>query len=125
MAKWLRSPEGLVTLSYVALISLLVRSYVDTRFILVEDFSDLGESFVAVWIAGFTVIIGGWIWALIAFEMGSRKSVAWLLVFALVTALGFGAGSLLSFVSFPIEIAVFGASLIAGSLAAISAFLQI
>lgn len=60
MAKWLRSPEGLVTLSYVALISLLVRSYVDTRFILVEDFSDLGESFVAVWIAGFIVIIRPW-----------------------------------------------------------------
>ncbi len=122
---WFRSLNGVVTLSYLALLSLLLRSYADTAFILEEDFSDLGRGFVVAWIVGFTAIIGGWIWALAASAKGSRKSVYLLLVYAFTCATWFGVGSLIAFANFVEEIVLFGSSLILGIIAFISVWLHL
>jgi uncharacterized YccA/Bax inhibitor family protein len=103
----------------------LGRSYFDTRYILVEDFGSLGTGFVALWILGYTAIIGGWMWALLAAT--SDRPGAWitLLGFALLTGLGFGAASLLAFANFAAEFVLFGASLVAGALASVAVGLQL
>ncbi len=125
MRSWFRTVNGMLWLSFFALLSLLVRSYVDTAFILVEDYSNLGPYFTALWILGYTAINGGWIWALIATAKGSRRSLIALLVYSFITALGFGVVSLLTLISYPIEILIFGFSLISGSFAFISVLLRL
>jgi hypothetical protein len=59
MASWLCSLSGLLALSYLALLSLVVRSRIDARFIVAENLADLEERFIAVWIVGFTAAIWG------------------------------------------------------------------
>jgi uncharacterized YccA/Bax inhibitor family protein len=120
MMAWFTSLKGVVALSFVALLSLLVRSYADTRFILVEDYGHFGMGFVVLWILGYTAIVGGWIWALVAAAGGSRRALIALLAYALVTGLGFGVASLVLFASVPAEVLIFSASLITGVLAATS-----
>lgn len=111
----LRSPTGSIALSYVALITLLVRSYTDTRYILVQDFSDLGPGFVGIWITGYAALIGGWVWALLrAATADGRGTWTALLGFGLLTGLGFGAASLLAYANFGVELLVYGANLIMG-----------
>lgn len=126
MMTWFRSARGAVTLSFAALVSLLVRSYVDTGFILPEDFGHLGMGFAALWVLGWSAITGGWIWALVAAAAGGGRG-AWiaLLVYALVTALLFGAWSLIRFLAVPAELAVFSASLVTGVLASVSVGFQL
>lgn len=125
MKAWYSSPNGAIRLSLVALLTLLVRSYLDTRYILVEDFASLGRGFVALWILAYTAMIGGWMWALLA-ATGDRRG-AWitLLAFGLLTGLGFGAASLLVFANFTVEFVLFGASLVAGALASAAVGLQL
>ena len=110
-----RSPAGSIALCYVALLTLLVRSYTDTRYILVEDFSALGPGFVGIWIIGYAALIGGWVWALLRAATGDGRG-AWaaMLGFGLLTGLGFGAASLLAYANFRVELLVYGANLIAG-----------
>jgi len=122
MNGWFRKIKGVLWLSFIALLSLLARSYVDTAFILAEDYSKFGAGFTVVWVLGFTAISGGWVWALVAAAGGNRKSLTVLLVYALVCALGFGAGSLIAYVSYPIEYLIFGANLVTGAVAATSVF---
>jgi hypothetical protein len=80
MATSMHTVRGSLVLSFLALLSVLVRSYYDTRSILVEDFGHLGRGFTLVWILGFTAIIGGWIWALMSAARGSRAALIALLV---------------------------------------------
>lgn len=124
--KWFRSSNGAVTLSFTSLLSLLVRSYVDTGFILLQDFGHLGMGFATLWVLGWSAIVGGWIWALVAAAArGSRGAWIALLVYALVTALLFGAWSIVSFLSEPAELAIFSASLVTGILAGVAAAFQL
>lgn len=125
MKTWFISLNGAITLSMIALFSLLARSYADTRYILVEDFGSLGMGIVVLWIIGYTAIIGGWIWSLVAAAKGSRRALVILLVYALLTALWFGAGSLVQYASVPAEYIIFSLSLITGVLATLSVSLQL
>jgi heme/copper-type cytochrome/quinol oxidase subunit 3 len=122
MMKWFRSSNGVVLLSFLALISLLFRSYVDTAYILPEDYSGLGNNFAIWWFFGYTAVIGGWIWALVATGKDSRGGMITLLVYSIVLALVFGAVSLLIFVSYPIEIVIYGSNFLFGSIAFFSVF---
>lgn len=122
---WVRSLNGVLVLSFLALLTLLLRSYADTAFILPEDFSQLGLGFAAIWILGFTAILGGWIWALISAAKGSRRAVYVLLVYAAVNAIGFGAASLVGYSDQFAEVLVFGSSLLFGALALISGWLYL
>jgi len=122
---WFRSLSGVLFLSYLALLSLLIRSFTDTRYILVEDFSELGEGFVILWIIVFTLIIGGWIWSLVAAAMQSTRALNVLVVYAGVCALWFGLGSLIQYADHVVEFFIFGGSLVTGSLATASISLHL
>lgn len=122
---WFRSLSGVLLLSYLGLLSLLVRSYMDTRFILVEDFSELGQGSILLWILGFTLIVGGWVWSLVAAARQGTRALYALLVYAVVCALWFGLGSLIQYADHVEELMIFGASLITGGLAAISTWLHL
>jgi hypothetical protein len=125
MKRWFNSPDGSIALSLLALLSLLARSYVDTRYILVEDYADQGMGFVIVWILAFTLIIGGWIWALLAAARGSRRALIGMFVYALLTGVGAGAASILLFTSQLAEVFIFTASLVTGLAASISIAFQL
>ena len=122
----LRSPAGCIAVSYVALATLLVRSYTDTRYILVEDFSALGPGFVGIWIIGYTTLICGWVWALLRAATGDGRG-AWTALFGLglLTGIGFGAASLLAYANFRLELLVFGANLITGVAASVASGIQL
>ena len=115
--KWFRSSNGVVLLSFIALLSLLLRSYMDTAYILPGDYSGFGINFSILWFIGYTAILGGWIWALIAAGKDSRGGLITLLVYSIVVSLVFGILSLLIFVSYPVEIVFYGANFLFGSIA--------
>ena len=118
--KWFRSSNGAVLLSFFAMLSLLFRSYIDTAYILPGDYSGFGTNFSILWFFGYTAILGGWIWALIAAGKDSRGGLITSLVYSIIVALFFGAISLLIFVSYPVEILVYGANFLFGSIAFVS-----
>jgi len=118
--KWFRSSNGVVLLSFLALLSLLFRSYTDTAYILPGDYSGFGTKFSILWFFGYTAILGGWIWALVAAGKDSRGGLITLLVYSIIVALVFGAISLLVFVSYPVEILIYGSNLLFGSIAFVS-----
>jgi len=118
--KWFGSSNGVVMLSFLALLSLLFRSYTDTAYILPGDYSGFGTNFSILWFFGYTAILSGWIWVLVATGKGSRGGLIALLVYSIIVALVFGAISLLVFVSYPVEILIYGSNLFLGSIAFVS-----
>ena len=118
--KWFHSSNGVVLLSFLALLSLLFRSYTDTAYILPGDYSGFGTNFSILWFFGYTAILGGWIWALVAAGKDSRGGLVTLLVYSIIVALVFGTISLLVFVSYPLEILIYGSNLLFGSIAFVS-----
>jgi hypothetical protein len=125
MNNWLTSRQGAITLSLLALLSLLARSYYDTRYILTEEFSPLAPWMDTSWIFFFTVIVGANMAVLLA-ATGDRRG-AWiaLFIFNLVTGLGLGAASLWAYTSNTLELVVFIASLITGLVAALAVGLRL
>jgi hypothetical protein len=120
MGAWFRSQTGALELSFIALLSLLFRALFDTRYILPQDFQYLGERFDVVWLAGYTAVVGGWIWALTAAALGSRRALYGLLIYASLGGLLFGFASLILFADHLAEIILFSVSTLAGTLAALS-----
>ena len=118
--KWFRSSNGVILLSFLALLSLLFRSYTDTAYILPGDYSGFGTNFSILWFFGYTAILGGWIWALVLTGKGNRGGLMTLLVYSIIVALVFGAISLLVFISYPVEILIYGSNLLFGSIAFVS-----
>jgi hypothetical protein len=117
---WFGSQKGALSLSFIALSSLLLQSYIDTRYILVEDYAWFGASFVLVWTLGYTAILGGWIWALISAAEGRKRAFMVLLGYGVLTAIWIGAGSLVLFLSVPAEGILFSFNLLSGAAASIS-----
>lgn len=124
MKSWFASRNIALALSLLALLSLLARSYYDTRFILVEEFSPLMPGMDILWILGYTVIVGGYMTLLLA-STSNRQGV-WIALFTfnLVIGLGFGAASLLAYTNNLLEFVIFTTSLITGLLAALAVGLQ-
>jgi len=118
--KWLRSSNGVILFSFLALLSLLFRSYTDTAYILPGDYSGFGTNFSILWFFSYTAILGGWIWALVAAGKDSRGGLVTLLVYSIIVTLVFGTISLLVFVSYPVEILIYGSNLLFGSVAFVS-----
>lgn len=123
--KWFRSSNGVILLSFLMLLSLLFRSYTDTAFILPGDYSDFGINFSILWFLGYTAILGGLIWALVAVGKDSRRGLITLLIYSIIVALVFGAISLLVFVSYPVEIFIYGSNLLFGSIAFVSVLFRL
>lgn len=126
MTIWFSSRKGALTLSAIALLSLLARSYYDTRFILVEEFSPLIPGMDALWILGFTAIVGGNIVVILA-ATGSNIRRAWiaLLVYNLVIGLGFGAAYLLAVTDDALGLIIITTNLVVGVLAALAVVLRL
>lgn len=126
MTTWFSSRKGALTLSAIALLSLLARSYYDTRFILVEEFSPLIPGMDALWILGFTAIVGGNIVVILA-ATGSNIRRAWiaLLVYNLVIGLGFGAAYLLAVTDDALGLIIITTNLVVGVLAALAVVLRL
>jgi uncharacterized YccA/Bax inhibitor family protein len=118
--KWFRSSNGVVLFSFLALLSLLFRSYMDTAYILPGDYSGFGINFSILWFIGYTAILGGWIWALVATGKDSRGGLITSLVYSIIVALVFGAISLLVFVNYPVEVLIYGSNFLFGSVAFVS-----
>lgn len=125
MKTWFTSQNGAITLSSFALFSLLARSYYDTRFILVEEYSPLAPGMDTLWIFGFTAILGANIALLLAATRAGRGVWKALFAFNAAIGLGCGAASLLAFTSSTLELVLFTASLITGILAAVSVGFQL
>ncbi|MEJ2265510.1 MAG: hypothetical protein P8X95_18875 [Anaerolineales bacterium] len=125
MNTWFTSRKGALTLSLIALLTLLARSYYDTRFILTEEFSPLAPGMDTWGIIGYTAIVGGNIAILLAATGNSRAAWIALLVYNLFTGLGMGAGSLVVYLSNTLELVIFTASLITGVPAALSVGFQL
>lgn len=123
--KWIRSSNGVVVSSFLALLSLLFRSYMDTAYILPGDYSGYGANFSILWFFGYTAILGGWIWALVAAGKDSRGGLITLLIYSIVVALVFGVLSLLIFVSYTVEILIYGSNLLFGSIAFVSVLFRL
>lgn len=118
MTTWFYSRKGALTLSMIALLSLLARSYYDTRYILVEEFSPLVPGMDTLWILAFTVIVGGNMVVLLAAAGNLRGAWIALLIYNLIIGLGFGAGYLSAATINPLALIIITTNLIAGVLAA-------
>lgn len=119
MTSWFKSHGGVSTLSLIALITLLARSYYDTRYILVEEYSSMAPEMDTLWIIGFTLIVGGY--AIVLFETAKRAVGPWmiaLLIYNLLIGLGFGAAYLLKPPDDDLAVIIITANLVAGLLAA-------
>ncbi|MGD2206925.1 MAG: hypothetical protein PVH17_09110 [Anaerolineae bacterium] len=130
MNTWLKSMNGALTLSVLALLSLLGRTFLDYRYVFAEDFPSYGPGSVGLATLFFVAFAGGWIWALLAAADGRRGAWIALLVFALLTGLGLGAASILAFwppmqSATPLGEISLLSSLLFGLLAALAAWLQL
>jgi len=122
---WLSSLAGAITLSVLALMSLVGRSFLDARYVLTEDMPNASKAAVAGWALFLMALVGGWVWALVAAAQGSRGGLIAALGLALFSGLLAGAASLIAFRPImpsakPLgEIAIWS-NLVTGVLAAIS-----
>lgn len=119
------SRKGAISLSTMALLSLLARSYYDTRFILVEEYSPLVPRMDTLWILGFTFIVGGNMVVLLAAAGNSQRAWIALLVYNLLIGLGFGAAYLSAATNDPLALFIITANLIVGVLAAVAVVFQL
>lgn len=100
MKTWFTSLNVAITLSVVALLTILARiTYLDALF--VSEFrKGLSEDQpwpIALSMLGYMAFVGGWIWALLAAGRGSRAGLIVALVFSLLVAFGGGLLTLLVF----------------------------
>jgi len=69
---WLSSLNGAIAVSIIALMSLVGRSFLDARFVLTEDMPNASKAMVGGWALFTMVLVGGWVWAIVAVAQGSR-----------------------------------------------------
>ena len=93
---WLSSLNGAIAVSIIALMSLVGRSFLDARFVLTEDMPNASKAMVGGWALFTMVLVGGWVWAIVAVAQGSRGGlIAAVLIAALVGL--YGGASLIPF----------------------------
>lgn len=73
MKQWFTSLNGAITLSALALLSEAWRGFLDAMFVIPTEFGDEGLMNLAALI--FTLLFGGWAWALVAAGRGSRRGL--------------------------------------------------
>ena len=73
MKTWFTSLNGALALSTIALVTEAWRGFLDAMFVLPIDIGDPGLMNLAAVI--FTILFGGWAWALIAAWQGSRRAL--------------------------------------------------
>jgi hypothetical protein len=93
MRGWLVSLNGAVTLGIIAFLTLMARlTFLDALY--VPEFRVLlpenQPATIALTVIVYIVLVGGWVWALLAAAQGSRGGLIASLLFSLLTALGGG-----------------------------------
>jgi hypothetical protein len=104
MKAWFTSLNVAITLSVVALLTILARiTFLDALFVseFRKGFSEDQPWPIALSMLGYMAFVGGWIWALLAAKRGSRGGMIVALVFSLLVALGGGLLTLLVFCPTP------------------------
>ena len=99
MKNWFTSLNGAVTLSVLALLTLLARSMgLDAMFVLPDKMGVRQDqpATVALLMVWTMALFGGWIWALLAAVRGGRGGVIVALIFSLLSGL-LGGFSLVAF----------------------------
>jgi hypothetical protein len=94
---WLSSLNGAIAVSIIALMSLVGRSFLDARFVLTEDMPNASKAMVGGWALFTMVLVGGWVWVLVAAAQGSRAGLIGAAIIALLVGLLGGAASLIAF----------------------------
>ena len=89
---WFSSLNGAITISVIALMSVVGRSFLDARYVLAEDMPNASKAAVAGWALFTMALVGGWVRVLVAAAQGSRGGLIAALAIALFTGLLGGAG---------------------------------
>ena len=103
MKTWFTSLNGAITLSVIALLSLLARTFVDFQFVFNEFGSSPGQA--ALTVLMMTALVGGWLWGLLAAARGGRGGLIAALIFSLLLPVGEGIGTLVAFCPSPCQTA--------------------
>lgn len=129
MKTWFTSLNVAITLSVVALLTLLARiTYLDALF--VSELSEDQPWPIALSMLGYMAFVGGWIWALLAAGRGRRAGLIVAFVFSLLVAFGGGLLTLLVFcpqgcAAWPVGNIIVWAALIFGLAASAALGLQL
>jgi hypothetical protein len=83
---WFTSLNGAITLSAIALLTFLGRSFMDWRF----EYSQQDPAGSTSGALIYMVLIGGWLWGLLAASRGSRRGLVVSLVAVLLLDVAFG-----------------------------------
>ncbi|MGE5264941.1 MAG: hypothetical protein ACM3S0_16290 [Acidobacteriota bacterium] len=99
MKSWFTSLDGAVTLSVMALLTELWRAFVDFQ----NEYSNFldGTGAVLVGTVLYTVLFGGWAWALLRAQRGSRGGLIAAFIINLLFLLVLPIGSLVAFCPSP------------------------
>lgn len=129
MKNWFTSLNGAITLSAIAYILSIARTFLDFQFVFPEMAPGVGTAALAI--GFYTVVFGGWLWALLSGVQGSRAGLIAALLFALLLPFGGGIATLAAFCPSPcatagglMEIANW-VNLITGLLAAVAIGLRL
>ncbi len=129
MKTWFTSLNVAITLSVVALLTVLARiTYLDALF--VSELSEDQPWPIALSMLGYMAFVGGWIWALLAAGRGRRAGLIVAFVFSLLVAFGGGLLTLLVFcpqgcAAWPVGNIIVWAALIFGLAASAALGLQL
>jgi hypothetical protein len=103
MMKWFTSLDGTITLTAIALLSLIGRTFVDFQFVYPEFAS--GALMAGLSVLSMVALFGGFLWGLLAATRGSRGGLIACLIFTVLLSLGGGIGTLVSLCPSPCQTA--------------------
>lgn len=99
MRTWFASVNGAITLSVIALLVFLGRTFVDFQYVYGGFAPSPGPAALAVLIN--MALFGGWFWGLLAAVRGSRRGLIAVLVFNLLFLFGIAVGTLVAYCPSP------------------------
>ena len=99
MKSWFTSLNGAVTLSVIALLTELWRAFMDFQYVYSQYLNSTGAVFLGALL--YTVLFGGWAWALLRAMRGSRSGLIGALTINLLILLAIPIGSLVSYCPTP------------------------
>ena len=99
MKTWFTSLNGAITLSAIALLVFMGRTFVDFQFVFNSFAATPGMA--ALTTVVYMALFGGWLWGLLAAVHGSRRGLIAALVFGLLLPVLTGIGTLLAFCPSP------------------------
>lgn len=99
MKNWFSSLNGAITLSAIAFVLFLGRTFLDFQFVLPEFMSTTSQVITGVLLS--MVIFGAWLWGLLAGARGNRGAMVMAFIFPLLFGVGAGIGTLISFCPSP------------------------